>query len=105
MRVGLQRHAAATLSDGRIIVVGGAMPNGEVNEAAFEYDPASDAWSIRQANNPGRHYLAAAAVGDKVYVIGGLLSGGTTAVADNTEWSSPSLADAFSAIEGYVVSL
>ena len=63
--------AAATGANGRIYAIGGS-PN-SVNE---EYDPAANVWATRANMSAARFKAAAAAVGDKIYLIGGTLGSG-----------------------------
>jgi N-acetylneuraminic acid mutarotase len=56
--------------DGTIHVVGGETRNSVFQNHEL-YDPSTDRWTIAPALPVGRHGLAAAAVGGKLYVIGG----------------------------------
>lgn len=72
------QHGAALLPDaGRIYVMGGNGSTGA--ETAFEeYDPATDRWSTLTAMPASNFRLASAAVGDRVYAIGGDLQPAAT---------------------------
>ena len=70
-------HAAVTAANGKMYVFGGfdlpaAGPPGwnAVNDA-WEYDPATDGWRARAAMPTARGGGVAAAVGGKIFVIGG----------------------------------
>jgi N-acetylneuraminic acid mutarotase len=60
-------HAAVAV-DGKIYVLGG-----EPVAQFEEYDPASNRWRVLpQMPTPGRSFLGAAALGDKIYAMGGI---------------------------------
>lgn len=74
--------------DGRIYIWGGATsgpaPGGDtINDTVEVYDPAKDAWSVKQARMPApRLFAKGAAVNGKLYAVGGvLLEGGATSRA------------------------
>ncbi|MEW6747660.1 MAG: kelch repeat-containing protein [Planctomycetota bacterium] len=61
-------HAAATASNGKIYVFGGL----SFQNNAWEYDPATNTWTVKSNMPTGRHRLAAAAASNgKIYVFGG----------------------------------
>src|SRR6266852_7582403 len=71
-------HLALTESGGKIYVFGGFTEGKVGNLAAwvpinnaFEYDPAKDSWKALAPMPTKRGAAVAAAVGDKIYVIGG----------------------------------
>lgn len=71
MSVARAEHAAAVLG-GKVYVVGGDTPEG-ISSSLAAYDPATDAWTELSAK-PGAavNHPAAAGVGGKLYVFGGL---------------------------------
>lgn len=60
---------AVTVLNGKLYAVGGMA--GEVLRVNEEYDPVTDTWRERAPMPTARHGLGAAAVGGKIYVIGG----------------------------------
>ncbi len=67
-------HASVTLSDGRVVVVGGEDLVGLSIAAVEVYDPAADSWKIAASLPDGRSLLAAALLPDGSVLIAG---GGT----------------------------
>lgn len=66
-----QYHGAVAV-DGRIYVLGGAKPVSRQSADFEKYDPETDAWrSLPQMPTP-RSFLAVAAVGSKIYTVGGI---------------------------------
>jgi len=76
--------AGAAVANGKIYVVGGAASLSGVTEAGIhparpinvlatveEYDPATNTWRTRRSMLVARNHHGVAAVGDKVYAIGG----------------------------------
>ena len=64
--------AAAANTIGDVFVIGGIDNNGVVLDTVQGYRPGADAWAAQTAIPEGRFSFAAAAVGDTVYVCGGL---------------------------------
>lgn len=63
------RHAAVTLADGRVAVIGGMSQN---PTASVEiYDPARNAWQMGASLAQARYDHSAVADGDLVHVLGG----------------------------------
>jgi N-acetylneuraminic acid mutarotase len=56
--------------DGRIHTFGGERRDGVFANHEV-YDPSHDAWSVAAPMPTARHGLAAVAVGDRIFVIGG----------------------------------
>lgn len=67
-------HAAAVVADGRLFVIGG-FTGGRVRwtatDAVYEYDAQSNTWQVRAALPTPRGALAVAALGGRVYALGG----------------------------------
>jgi N-acetylneuraminic acid mutarotase len=66
-------HAAVAVN-GRIYVVGGVRDHADPEHSAktvLIYDPATDSWTTGAPMLVGREHLAAAAIGNRVYVVGG----------------------------------
>jgi uncharacterized repeat protein (TIGR01451 family) len=63
---------AVAAYDGKLYAFGGATPDGYLVDSTYQYDPVTDAWETR-APMPGgtRGFAAAAALNDKIYVVGG----------------------------------
>ena len=69
MSIARSEHAAALLSDGRVIVVGGASGN---DSSAEIYDPATNRWTGAHRLTLGRYPLTALTLLDgRVFVMGG----------------------------------
>lgn len=65
---------AAAVVDGKIYAIGGyneSIPNWVGLNTVEEYDPVADRWETKSPMPTGRHSMAAAAVGGKIYVVGG----------------------------------
>jgi endoglucanase len=72
--------AAATLSDGRVLVAGGQDGSGSATASAEIYNPTTNAWSAAAPMGSARVYAAAAPLpGDRVLVAGGDVGGATSA--------------------------
>ena len=88
--------AGAAVAGGKLYVVAGSSltsgygsTNLAINQA---YDPATNTWATKAALPTGRYYPTAAAVGGKIYVMGGFGSGGAN--LDTNEEYDP-LADSW----------
>ena len=90
--------AAAAVVNGRIYVIGGAAVHQGSTETSIhparphravgtveEYDPATNTWRSRRDMPTARNHHVVAAVGDKIYAIGGRLGAGFISVASNTD--------------------
>jgi hypothetical protein len=66
----------------RAYVFGGENPTKTFVENE-EYDPAADAWAARAPMAAGRHGLAAATVGDAIYVLAGGPTPGGSQIGTN----------------------
>ena len=67
--------AAATLGDGRIVLLGGEESAGTIKEVEL-YDPKTRRWSFLPSMRTPRHGLGAVARGQRVYAIeGGVVPG------------------------------
>jgi len=88
--------AGAAVAGGKIYVVGGASSLHGMHENGIhprrphnvlatveEYDPATNSWRERRSLLLARNHHATAAVGDKVYVIGGRVGGAYISSASN----------------------
>ena len=108
--------AAAATSDGRVLVVGGVTKNG-LAATALQLDLRTLRWRTVRGPRP-REHLAAAALGGRVYAIGGRLAGYDTNLptveaydARRNAWTrAPDLPDArggtgATAIAGRIVSV
>lgn len=67
------RHAAVSLADGRVAVIGGIAQN--VTASVEVYDPAKNAWTNANPLEQPRFDHSAVADGDSVYVLGGSSQG------------------------------
>ena len=82
-------YLGATAIRGKIYAIGGIggpIPgwyNMNVNE---EYDPLTDSWSTRDPMPTARHHLLVAAAYDRIYAIGGWLSGPGDVLDTNEEY-------------------
>jgi N-acetylneuraminic acid mutarotase len=77
-QVGREGVGAALGSTGKIYLVGGASPGGQVatiQATNEEYDPDRDVWQMRAPMPSARAYLGVAAAGGRVYAAGGLEPG------------------------------
>jgi hypothetical protein len=63
------RHAAVSLEDGRVAVVGGMGMNPTASVEV--YDPVNNVWTAAQSLAQPRYDHSAAAHGQKIYVLGG----------------------------------
>ena len=73
---------AASVLNGKIIVVGGEAPSGTFNQVEA-YAPPSDTWSEYTPMPTARHGLGSAVVAGKMYVIaGGPRPGGSFSAAN-----------------------
>jgi N-acetylneuraminic acid mutarotase len=63
--------STSTLSDGRILVVGGSLPGIVPSAAAFIYDPSADTWSTLPCLPEPRKGAVAFEVGDRIIVTTG----------------------------------
>ena len=69
-------HAAIATSDGRLVIIGGRDASGTALKDIWAFDPLAKSWSkVGDIVSPA-FGLAAAAVGNDVYVLGGKESGG-----------------------------
>jgi hypothetical protein len=69
MSVPRARHAAVTLADGRVAVLGGIAIN--PTSSVEIYDPQTDSWSVGTPLAQPRYDHTATSVGSDVYVLGG----------------------------------
>jgi hypothetical protein len=77
-------HAAVTLADGRILVLGGQTADGTVLADGWLYDPADDGFTVLpELLATPRHGHTAMRVGHELVVVGG--TGGDGAVLDDAE--------------------
>jgi DNA-binding CsgD family transcriptional regulator len=77
---------ACTSSDGLVFAIGGDTANGVVGDLEV-YDPASDTWERRAPKPTAASNIAAAVLGDEIYVPGGY--GGDQRVLSTVEVYSP----------------
>jgi len=63
--------STSTLSDGRLLVVGGSLPGIVASAAAFIYDPSADTWSTLPCLPEPRKGAVAFEVGDRIIVTTG----------------------------------
>ena len=68
--------------NGSIYVFGGEQPVGNFNNNE-KYDTANNKWTLETPMPTARHGLAAASIGDKIFVIGGGPQPGGSAVNIN----------------------
>jgi N-acetylneuraminic acid mutarotase len=83
-----RHHHGAVELDGKLYVIGGYSTLGAVwavESSVFEFDPATNVWTVRASLPAPRGAMAAAAVGGRIYVFGG--------AAFNQEWSSTYIYD------------
>ncbi len=74
---------STTLSDGRVLVVGGEGPSGDPLASAEIYDPSTGAWTAAGGMlAPRRDFVLAALPGGGALVAGGTVDGEVTAAAD-----------------------
>lgn len=77
MPLARSEHAIAEM-DGRIWVLGGYPPGRLPSNLVQVYDPAANRWTLGPSLPQPIHHTHAAAVGGKLYVIGGEIDGGST---------------------------
>jgi len=65
------RRASAVLISNKIYVVGGEDETGRASDATYEYDPVANSWRTLRTLPSPRSGAALAAVGARVYAIGG----------------------------------
>jgi len=65
----------ANVVNGKIYLIGGALPNGDISNASEVYDPSSDSWSTAKPIPYPVALYASAVVSNKIYVEGGGQSG------------------------------
>jgi N-acetylneuraminic acid mutarotase len=73
--------------DGRIVVAGGLDAQGSAVSNVDIYDPTTDAWSRGPDLPVALHHTAMATLDDRVYVVGGYVSGGRAWVPQAAVWS------------------
>ncbi len=61
----------ASVVDGKIYVIGGGGPNGEMITAVDMYDPATDSWTKKADMPTGRKWFSTSVLDGKIYAIGG----------------------------------
>ncbi|WPB76552.1 kelch repeat-containing protein [Archangium violaceum] len=72
MSTARSRHSAVVLSNGRVLVMGGANPGGEPLDTAQEYDPASLTWTSVGNMKSKRIHMGAVLLNDgRVLAVGG----------------------------------
>jgi len=77
MPLARSEHAVAEL-DGKIWVLGGYPPGRLPSNLVQIYDPAANRWSLGPRLPQPIHHMMAAAVGGRLYVIGGEIDGAST---------------------------
>jgi endoglucanase len=102
--------AAATLSDGRVLVAGGQDGSGNATASAEIYDPTTNAWSAAAPMGSARVYAAAAPLpGDRVLVTGGDVGGATSASTEiydgTTDTWSPAAPMEYARADGAAVAM
>lgn len=110
------QELASDVIDGRIYVAGGFESASRVVDTLRIYDPTTDAWSEGPALPTTRHHAGLVALGGDLYLIGGMVGVGFTAVdtcfvlrAGATTWEPiaslpvPRAAAAAGAIDGRIV--
>jgi N-acetylneuraminic acid mutarotase len=65
----------ANVVNGKIYLIGGALPGGDISDASEVYDPSSDSWSAAAPIPTPVALYASAVVNNKIYVMGGGQSG------------------------------
>jgi N-acetylneuraminic acid mutarotase len=65
----------ANMVNGKIYLIGGTLPSGDISEASEVYDPSSDSWSAAAPIPYPVGLYASAVVDNKIYVEGGGQSG------------------------------
>jgi N-acetylneuraminic acid mutarotase len=65
----------ANVVNGKIYLIGGALPSGDISDASEVYDPSSDSWSVAAPIPTPVALYASAVVNNKIYVVGGGQSG------------------------------
>jgi hypothetical protein len=73
----------------RLAVVGGLTGFGRTSDEVAFYDPAADSWSSGPPLPDPRHHLAAAAIGETLYVSGGSPSGRELETPTPQLWALP----------------
>lgn len=78
-----QRNTATLLSDGRVLVAGGNLPNGSHLASAEIYDPLADRWQAAASmGTPRAEHLAARMADGRVLIVGGVSTGGLVSSAE-----------------------
>ena len=72
--------------DGKVYVVGGFDASGQAVATVEVYDPATDSWTQRASLPSPLHHVNVAAVGSKLYVVGGLSGSSFTARGTTLEY-------------------
>jgi N-acetylneuraminic acid mutarotase len=73
---------ASAVERGQVFVTGGIDATGEPTARVEAYDVAKDSWSPRAAMREPRSGHAAAAIGGKIFVLGGITAEGPSATVD-----------------------
>ncbi|NNM00940.1 MAG: kelch-like protein, partial [Gammaproteobacteria bacterium] len=69
-----RQEVYVTTRDGIVYVAGGILADGLTFTDAFEaYDSAADTWAVLAPLPAPRHHITTAAVGTKIYAVGGFV--------------------------------
>ncbi len=80
-------EVAGAVWEGRIVVVGGLDEGAAVSERTDIYDPDTDTWTAGPDLPVALHHTAVAALGGRVYVVGGYSIGPDGWIPEGTVWS------------------
>jgi len=94
LSLGARQEMGVAALDGKVYVVGGFDESGQAVATVEAYDPATDRWTQKASLPAPLHHVNVAAVGSKLYVVGGLSGASFTASGTTLEYD-PSL-DAWS---------
>jgi N-acetylneuraminic acid mutarotase len=81
-------YLSASVVNGKIYAIGGAIHGGEAAQTIFEYDPQTDQWTQKSNLKTGRWSLTTVTIDDMIYCIGGS-TGPTSSGVTRVEVYSP----------------
>ena len=94
-------EAGVVALDGHVYVIGGFDGTGAVVPRVEAYDPGTNSWGTRAPLPRALHHVNVAALGGRIYVLGGLATDAFTAVGDSFVYDPA--ADAWTPVAGLPV--